>query len=295
MKKFLLVVLASFFFLQISVSETEAAFGISPAEITIDYLSPGMEVDKEFLISRTELNSDADIVVEPDIPGADSWVKIDPDVAFTIPKGQRTKTMKVVITVPQNAPYKSYEGYLNVKVGGVGKTSGVTVVEGVAISVNLSVTKEKISKMLIRKIEIPTTEEGKPIRLLVSIENQGNQEIKPDKFSLLVKNSFGIEVMNSEYTKLANVSPGKLEDAVAEFENKLTKGEYKADVSITYNGQEIKKGTIAFRVEKKQEFKSAGLNGKTNLKILVFLLSIVLVSSVIVAVIWFVLRRKIVI
>jgi hypothetical protein len=292
MKKFALIFILAAIYFQLTSTCADASFGVSPADLSLDYLSPGMTVEQEFLISRTDLNQEADINIETDIQGANDWVKINPGNALTIPQGKQTETMTAIISVPEDAEYKKYEGYLTLKIAPGGKTAGVSIVEGVGIAVNLTVTKSVITNLLIRKMEIPALTIGNPIRLLLATENQGNQEASPEKAEIIVKDLTGKELLRSEDTTFEKIEPGRKKELAAEFENGLSRGEYYADVSIYFQGKPIKEDKLVFSVEEKVETpkEPTVVLGSENLWIPLF--KFVLLSTLPVTCIWVIIRRK---
>ena len=292
MKRFSLILILVTIYFRLSTACAGASFGVSPADLSLDYLSPGMTVEQDFLISRTDLNQEADISIEKDIQGANDWVQINPGIAFTIPQGKQTQILTVTISVPDDAEYKKYEGYLTLKIAPGGKTAGVSIVEGVGIAVNLTVTKSAITNLLIRKMEIPAVTIGKPIRLLLTAENQGNQEVSPEKVEIIVKDLTGKELLRGQDSSFERVEPGGKKELAAEFDNGLSPGEYYADVSIYFQGKPIKEDKLVFSVEEQVETakEPTVVLGSENLWIPLFW--IVLLSTIPVTCIWVIIRRK---
>jgi hypothetical protein len=294
MKKVVLIFILTIIYFQMSASYIHASFGVSPADLTFDYLSPGMVVEEDYLISRTNLAKDANVIVETEIEGIGSWLKIDPGVVFTIPKGERTRTMKVTVSVPDDAVYKNYQGYLNVKLSEGGQASGVSVVQGVGIAVNLAVVRQEITILLVRKVEIPAVIVGKPILLLLAAENQGNKPAKLERVELIVRDKSGKELLRNENDNLAVVDAGKKQVLTAEFANDLSQGDYSADVSVIFQGKAINDDKLVFAVNKMVEKGEKGFKvTESNDNTWFFLLGIVLLSSVPVAFIWKILRKRV--
>lgn len=293
MIRFFLIAIVSIICFQLFISSVYAAFGVSPADLTFEYLSPGMTVEKDFLVSRSDLEKEASVVVETDIDGANNWFKIEPDVNFTIPKGQRTETMKVIISVPEDADYKTYSGYLTLKVTEGEKTAGVSVVGGVGIAAKLTVSKSQVAKLSIKKLVLPSILFGQPIRLLITVENQGNKEASLDKAEIVVRDTLGNELLKSEDDSLDSIEPGKSREIIATFDNKLNPGEYNSNVSVIFSGETIKEDKLVFSVEKPvneapTEFKVS--EGKDYAWI--YLLKTVLVSIIPITIIWVIIRKK---
>ena len=230
--------------------EVYASFGISPADLSFAHLSPGMELEKVFLLSRTDINNDVRVVVEADIEGVNDWIIFEPGVSFIFPKGQSTQEMKVVVKVPEDVSYREdYDGYIVVKFIDDKNITEVAVVGGVGIRVGLATTDEEVSDLLIRNMRMDNTPFGDPIKLILTIENRGNREDSVDEVSIRVsEESSGETVFEEKDNNLENVSPGKTQEAYAFFENNLAKGNYKSKVFVIYKGDVIAENILIFSI-----------------------------------------------
>lgn len=293
MKKLVFNILFTLIFFQIFIISTEASFGISPADLTFEYLLPGITVEKEYLLSRSDLSKEADIVVETDINEADGWITVYPGVAFTIPRGERSKTMKIIVSVPKNAKQKEYNGYVTLKVADDGKTSGVSVINGVSIAAKLNVTKSEVAKLLIRKIDIPEITEGEPIAALITVENLGNQEVSLENVKITVNDVMGNEALKAEDTSVETTDPGSTKIVRAEFDNTLKRGEYNANIQIVFKDETIKEEKLVFLVKEKvieNQQKFEVVEGENHFRWA--LLRFVLLSVIPITLIWMVIRKK---
>jgi hypothetical protein len=250
-KKFVLGIIFAITLIVFINSDIFASFGVSPADLTVENLLPGGVYEKEFLLSRADLENDTNIVVEIDVEGGGDWIEVEPGIAFTIPKGQRTERVKLTVKVPEEAPLRVYEGYITVKAVTGKNASGVAVVGGVGIKVKLAVGEEKIHKLLIRNMNIPKLFEGEPIHLLLTIENQGNIEASPEKVEIVVDDSFGNEVLKSEKTNFIKIIPGRTEELRVEFDNDLKKGNYGADVKVVFENNSLAENKLFFSINEK--------------------------------------------
>lgn len=248
MRKFALLLLLVGLFIQFSYDDVDASFGVSPADFTFENLRPGSSVQETFLLSRTDLENDANILVESDINGANDWVSVDPGTSFTIPAGQRTREMTVSVAVPEDAPLREYEGYLLVKVTEGEQTSGVSVVQGVGIAVNLITTRLEVTRLLIRSLEIPVFAQDELLRLILRTENQGNRAAAPERVEIIVYDLAGNELFRSEYNELESVNVGELKELIAEFDPDLEPGEYQADIVVIFQGEPLREDRLVFEV-----------------------------------------------
>jgi len=270
-----------------------ASFGVSPAGLTYDYLQPGMKIEREFLLSRTNIDQEDEVIVENDLGEASGWITIKPGNSFIFEKGKSTQSMKIIINVPEDAQYKEYTGDLILKVSQGVKTAGVSIVQGVDITANLTVTKLKFAGLLIRKLDIPDIFIGEPIRLILTTENTGNQIVAPERVEIRVKNISGADVFQDKVTDIESVNPGDVKELSSVFENDLGVGEYKASVSAYFLEKTIGQDQLVFSVKDKaenmnEEFRVLN-NNEDNWNSLFRLVLISIVPSVLV---WGILRKK---
>ena len=249
LKKFVLVLLTTISFILFTNREVHASFGISPADLSFSHLSPGMELERTFLLSRTDSGNDVRVVVEADVEGINDWIKIEPGVSFIFPKGQKTHEMGVIVKVPEDITYKDYSGYIIVKFLDDGNTSDVAVVGGVGIRVGLATTDEEVSDLLVRNMRIDNTPLGEPIILILTIENRGNREVSVDEVSITVfEEANESMVFEGKDNNLEKVLPGKTQETYAFFKNDLLKGNYAAEVSVVYKDIVIREDRLIFSI-----------------------------------------------
>lgn len=293
MRQLVLIVICTVICFRIFTFPVYAAFGVSPADLTFDYLTPGMTVEEEFLVSRSDTNNEANVSVETDIDGANDWVKIEPDNNFTISKGKQTETMKVVITVPDDAEYKTYKGYLTLKIVEGENTAGVSIIGGVGIAVNLTLTKMEVAKLLVRRLDLPNINQGEPIKLTLATDNKGNKKTTLEKVEMIVRDIYGNELFKGKYSSFDQIEPGKKSDLIAEFDNELIVGEYNVDVSAYFQGEQIRKDNLVFSVLKKPEGTNKELmvisKGRNDW---ISLLKLVFLSIIPIIFIWIIIRKK---
>lgn len=285
LKRFILVFFLILSFFNLTNSSIYASFGVSPADFTFERLLPGMEYEKEYLLSRTDLDEDLNVVIEVDVPGANEWINIDPGFSFTIPKGQQTKNLNILVKVPEDAALKEYKGYVTLKVSPNGKTAGVSVVGGVAISVNLTTTNNEVRNLLVRNLEIQNVLVGEPITLVLTIENLGNKWVAPDKVKIVVDDSLNNKVLESEKVGLAKVVPGKVEELPISFDNDLSKGEYFANIQVLFDGKKIKEDKLIFLINEKDiidQIKAVNKPLRINIILFILGLFILLVTLIII-------------
>jgi len=272
-----------------------ASFGISPSDFTFENIIPGETVEKEFLISRTESEKEARIVIEADVEGANQWIKVEPGVSFPILRGEKTKKMKVKVSIPEDAPLRNYEGFIVVKILEGEGTPGVSLVKGVGIAVNLITTKIEVNRLLVRKMEMPNVMKGDPIRLILTIENQGNKKSKPQKIEIKVYDIANNLLFEGEDLDFESIEPSLTKDITAEFKNNLIEGEYYAFVTVVFQDKPLREEKLVFNVKEKEESiseKTYDTGGKNYLIILYGLSFLVLIISLLVLKAFFISLKK---
>lgn len=227
-----------------------AGFGVSPAEIYNDNLKPGAKFEKEIVLSRSDSTENLKIVIETDLNETESWIKFEPSKEFVFPKGQNRKTIKVIVDVPNNAQLKTYKGLLRIKASSMdSSSSGVSIVQGARMEVNLVTTSFNVDLLNIKGLLIPSVDFQKPIKLLVNIENNGNTDTAPSKIILEIQNLTQTAIETQEVTKLDKVAPNTTKEITAEFKNNLGGGsEYFGIVKVYLGDKLLRSDRLVFKV-----------------------------------------------
>ena len=227
-----------------------AGFGISPGEIYNDTLKPGSKFETEIVLSRSEADEDLKIIIETELGETESWIKFEPSKEFLFLKGEKRKTIKAVVDVPNNAPTKNYKGLIRIKASSVDPAnSGVSIVQGARMEVTLVTTSLNINLLTVKSTKIPEVSEGKSIILYANIENNGNTEIAPDKVTLEIQRLNKDFVETQEITKIEKIAPNTTKELVLEFKNNnLPSEEYFGIVKVFSEGKEIYSNRLVFRV-----------------------------------------------
>lgn len=226
----------SFFFL---AKPALAGFGISPADIYNDHLKPGASFEKEIVLSRSDPDEDLKIVIETDLKEAESWFEFEPGREFVFPAGQSRYTLKVKVNIDPQAEIKTYKGVIRIKASSLdSENSGVSIIKGARMEVNLVTTTIDVDTLIIRSTKISDTEWDKPIKLSILAENSGNTKIAPSKVSLEIQSLNKSVIETQEVTKLEKIEPNTTKEIFAEFKNNLDSGEYFGLVKI-YNGKNV--------------------------------------------------------
>jgi len=226
-------------------------FGITPSTVGNDHLLPGSHFEETVYLVQSKPEKDLLAKIEVDAPEIKDWISIDRGFEFTIPIGNQQFPIKVIVDVPQNAEFKNYGGRIWVKTMPVAKEGEgmVTVALGAIISLNLRVSSEEIYGFAFRGITITDTEEGRPIKVTITLQNVGNTENKPDRIHLDVFDAYLKEVLqSSDITKIEPIKSFETKGIIVKFPNKLAMGSYFGSVSVFKDDKSIGEGKAVFNV-----------------------------------------------
>lgn len=247
---FILVIILLFLFF-FNANIAFGGFGITPSTVWNDHLLPGSHFEQTVYLVQSKPEKDLLAKIEVDAPEIKDWVSIDRGFEFTIPAGNQQFPIKVIIDVPQNAEFKNYSGRIWVKTVPVAKEGEgmVTVALGAIISLNLKVGSEEIYGFAFRGIVIKDTEEGRPIKVSVTLQNVGNTESAPSKIHLDVYDAYLKDILqSSDVTKIETIKPFETKEIIVKFSNKLAIGSYFGSVSVFKDDKSIGEGKAVFNV-----------------------------------------------
>jgi len=229
-----------------------AGFGISPPFVKNFHLSPGSHYEQEIVFSRADAKGDSKVEVTiADAPEIEKWISIDKGMSFLLPDGQKQTPMKVLIDVPKDAKFANYQGKIRVKVlpaGGTGGGEAVSIVLGGEISVNLTVTPEQFYDFIVKLFGITEVEQGRPVKVLISIENKGNVAAAPTNVHLDIYDQYMRLITSGDDTNLELVPSFETKDIFAKFSAKLAIGYYWGDIKIFKGDELMQSGKIYFGV-----------------------------------------------
>jgi hypothetical protein len=162
-----------------------------------------------------------------------SWIKLDPE-QFDL-ASKEDKKVKYTITSPSNAS----GGHVSV----IFFESVIDRYEGIAVAGRIGTivyqnTEGDIKRSgEIRSLSVLASEEGKPIVLQISFENNGNSYISV-KPSIKITDG-GKTVVESRATNI-NTLPGDTKLSTVTINKPLTEGNYKAEVELNIDNKTLK-------------------------------------------------------
>ncbi|MFM2374828.1 MAG: hypothetical protein RLZZ234_823 [Candidatus Parcubacteria bacterium] len=260
--KVLLGVVHAIFLFVLFIPEAHAGFGITPPYVRNASLIRNASYEQQILLVRSDptVPLKADITI--DVPGINDWFTIKEGPSFILPNGEDKVPMTVVVTVPDNAPYKTYTGSIRVKTGAPdGQVAGgaVSISLGAQIDVEITVIDKQIKDFRIRKIGLSDLNEGHKLGWLyfpgkmqfeMLVENIGNVKIAPSKVLFRVYDPSGqILLEESTHTNnIAKVKPFEQQSVLAELPTRLPKGAYLTRYQI-WNGEDLKQeGDVSMNI-----------------------------------------------
>lgn len=235
-------------------SNVEAAglnsVGISPSQISIQNLKPGLVVERRIVISRSESTGSEIYIINTDNSEASSWLTFLPGKQITIRDGESRAEIFVKITVPSDAEYKRYTPTLRIIRQQASSETGVDIQTGVLLSMNLLVSNLDVVSLKVISGKIDDVIIGSNPVLALSIENEGNVPAAPSKVKLFVTDSRGVVVTSLQTTELLTVSPLSTETQDITFIGyDFELGEYLADLTVYgTDEEEIYTSVLSFRV-----------------------------------------------
>lgn len=248
-KHFILVLVISFGIL-FSANFVFAAFGVSPPFVLNDHLSPGSHFEQKIVLSRDNPEQDLRVELTINAPEIGDWITIDRGLFFVLPKGQQQVPMQVLVDVPEDAEFGSYKGKIAVRTMPEKAEEGmVTIALGGEIRVELTVTEKKVAEFRVLTCDIPDSEEGGPIKLLMKIENTGNITIAPSRVHLDVYDRYHRELLESgDDIDLNSIGPFKTKEVYAQFPTKLGINSYWGEIKIFKDEEIIREEKIYFNI-----------------------------------------------
>lgn len=208
-----------------------AGFGISPPEVWNNHLRPGSHFEQIIYLVQSKPLANLKGEVEIDAPEIKGWISFENGEEFVIPAGVQQYPLKVLVDVPQDAEFKTYRGKIWVRTspiqeqGKEGSTVGIAL--GSIIDINLTVSAEEVRGFLFRGATIKDAERGRPIEVILKIQNTGNVEENLTKVTLDVYDAYLKDIIQTEeITKIEKIKPFETKEFALKFPNKLDVGTY---------------------------------------------------------------------
>lgn len=242
---------------------TFAGFGITPPFFRNENLTRGSHFEEKIYLVRGDPVEDVKVTISVNVPGADSWIKIDKGTEFVIPKGVSSFPILLSVDVPKDAVYKRYTGFIRITVEPKEITPGqVGIALGARMEVDLNVQEKKIFSFLVKAVEMLESEEGRkflfffiPTKLTMKIKIQNNGNVPTAPTQVL------IDLLDIQKTKIletrksvkiqGKVLPFQTEDVFAIFKSNLKSGNYWVKFKIFNQKDIMKEGEVLLTIRPK--------------------------------------------
>jgi hypothetical protein len=246
----ILILLVSFVGMFGLICFVEAGFGVSPPWVKNNYLTPGSRFEQIIYLSRGTPDQELMAQISIDAPEIKDWITIEKGLRFPLPIGVKQFPMKVIVDVPSDAAYGSYQGYIRVKAISSGQPGQVATILGARIDVDLIVTEKGFADFRLKGAPfIADIEKGNPLVVLMVLENIGNTRIGPSKINLDIYDISHQRLLRSgEITEVELVEPFETKQVGGEMPIDLGLGEYWADVTIYKEGESLGVSKVHFRI-----------------------------------------------
>jgi hypothetical protein len=251
------------FFLLFFSQNALAGFGISPPFFRNDNLTRGSYFEEKIYLVRGDPVEDSKVTIMINVPGADSWIKIDKGTSFILPKGEKAVPILVSVQVPNDAPYGRYTGFMRITVEPKEVPPGqVGIALGARVEVDLNVAERKIFNFIVRLVDFLDSEEGYKwlfffipgkLTMRMTIENTGNLPVAPTKVHLDVYDMLKSKILESlNSAKIeGKVLPFKTDTVLAIFKTKLPKGSYWAKYKIYKDNDVVREGELVINIKER--------------------------------------------
>jgi len=211
------------------------ALGITPGRTTIDF-EPNLVRDVKFSIVNTE-SKDMDIAFSVEGALAD-YINISSDVA-SIGSGEGLKEFGYILTLPRGlAPGLHRADVIALEVPKGGTEDGTVVRATVSVVTQVYVYVPYPGKFLEASLDIVSRDEENTIDFYVPFISRGEETISSIKGTVDI--SKGNESVFSLDTNELSASVGERKELRASWNPDVAPGEYRAVVSINYDGEILK-------------------------------------------------------
>ncbi len=239
MKKIRLILAISLLII-LNANSVFAGFGVSPPKVLNHQLLPGSRFEQTIYLVQSKPDKELAATVEIDAPEIEDWISIDQGLEFIIPAGVQQFPIRVSVDVPKEAEFKSYEGQMWIKTLPTDmeeKRGMVTVALGAIITFDLKVSTEEVYGFMVRGLSITNVEEGRPIKVGITLQNVGNVRDRPTKIHIDVYDQYHDKLLYSgDAVDLKYVEPFQTKTITGKFKAELAIGSYWADIWVYKDG-----------------------------------------------------------
>lgn len=242
-----------------------SSIGISPSQISIENLKPGLSTIRQIIISRSVTAEDESFLIVTDNTEGNDWLSFSPSKSVIVKAGENRTEVVVTITVPSDALYKRYSPNIHIIQQKDAQLTGVSIQSGVVLNFDLLVTDKDVISLKVLSAKVEDITFGSDLIVVLNIENLGNVDSAPSRVKLVITDARGNEIKTLETTDTATVKALSTESQQVAFkDSNLAIGEYLAKLTVYDAGSlEMYKYDLSFRVTEAASTTSL-MNGGTN-------------------------------
>ena len=228
-----------------------AGFGVSPGILGRENVKPGQSFEQEIVMSRSNPDEDYEVLIETELDEMEGWITFDPGLKVDFPKGEKLLKVIARFSIPEAAAYKDYSGIIRFKASPKASAEGVSIVEGVRVDANISITEVDSPELRVRLLDIEDVVLGDKVKLLIRAENSGNVDIAPTRATLSIMDLQQNVIESLETTDIEIIPAFQTNDIYAEFPTELALGEYFADAKVYFGEDLLREERLVFRIIEK--------------------------------------------
>ena len=216
----------------ISPVANAVSIGISPGNVMFNNMLKGGYAERTVKVTT---NSNEDIIAHLSVNGEiTDWLRIEPENKTFKLSSAKPYELKLIIETPDDARSDSYSGSIEFIIESFGDISGRAggfVKPGVRLLINAIVSDKEIKTCNSGAFDFDDIEVGFPLKLSLTIMNDGNVRIKPKiSFDIWDQSQENL-VMSDEFTS-HEILPTTKEKITKTFPNNLEVGQYWANINV---------------------------------------------------------------
>ncbi|HVL48109.1 MAG TPA: hypothetical protein VM889_06095 [Candidatus Thermoplasmatota archaeon] len=223
-------------------------FAISPAELRVpNALLRGGYYEATM---RLQNSHDHAVTITPSGAGAiASWIRTDPAEPFSMAPAT-SRTLRVMVTVPEDAANGPYEGAVRIDISGHGAPTETGSVASVnmafAPAVKLSVSGDQVRRLAFERARVLDAEAGQPVTFVFDVVNTGNVRAAPS-FAVAIEDAEGRKV-HEETLKGLEIAPGVRSAIALKTSRGLAVGAHEATAALVADGEPRPREGLAFEI-----------------------------------------------
>lgn len=234
------------------------AFGVSPPFVTNSRLVKGSRFETVIYLVQGQPTENLEVKAEFDLPvKIKNWLTIDKGESFIIPAGVQQFPIKVAVTVPKDADFGSYKGFLRINtVPKRAEGQQIAISVGARIDINFTVGENVVTDFNVRKINILDIREDDDPAVEVTIENTGNVPTAPERATFDLFDKYGeIRLGFAQAEDIPEIQPFETKTFTLTFPINiaLSRGEYWGSVNLYRDGNSVKELRTIFNVLEKKK------------------------------------------